>query len=137
MPAYRLIQLPEHVDARGALTFGQEGDQIPFSVRRFFTVYDIVPGASRGNHAHRKQHQLLIMMSGAASVMVDDGQERVTVRLERPSQALHAPPMLWLELGDFTPGAACMVLASDIYRESDYVRDWQEFLRLTGEKPRP
>jgi hypothetical protein len=134
---HRLIDLPQHLDLRGALTFAQEADQIPFPVKRFFALHDIPPGASRGGHAHREQHQFLIMMSGAAMVTVDDGAARDTVRLERPNQALYAPPMLWLELGDFTPGAICMILTSDTYRETDYVRDWQEFLRLTGGKPRP
>ena len=121
------------MDARGALSFAQEGDHIPFSVKRFFLLHDLAPGATRGGHAHRGQHQLLIMTAGAADVTVDDGKTRTAIRLERPDRALYAPPMLWLDLNDFTPDATCLVLASDFYSESDYIRDHGEFIRLTSE----
>jgi hypothetical protein len=127
-----MIGLPERADARGTLTFAQEGDSIPFPVKRFFALYDLAPGAMRGGHAHRAQHQLLIMMAGAATVTVDNGAARTAVRLERPNQALYAPPMLWLDLDGFTPGAACLILTSDVYSETDYVRNRDEFIRLTG-----
>jgi hypothetical protein len=77
------------------------------------------------------------MLAGAATLVIDDGDSQSTVRLERPNQALHTPPMLWLELRDFTAGAICIVLTSDLYSEQDYIRDWQEFLHLTGGTPRP
>ena len=131
---HRLIELPQHIDSRGALTFAQETDQIPFAVKRFFTLHDIAPGATRGDHAHKMQHQLFVMLAGAASFVISDGTSESTVRLSRPNHALHAPPLLWVELRDFTPGAACLVLTSDVYSEQDYIRDWQEFLRLTGGK---
>src|SRR6185312_16425208 len=127
-PSYRLIELPERADARGALIFAQEGDHIPFPVKRFFALYRVAPGASRGGHAHRAQHQLLAMLAGAATVIVDDGKTRTPLRLDRPSLALHAPPMLWLDLEDFSADAVCMVLTSDVYSESDYIRDRAEFL---------
>ncbi len=125
-----LIELPERADARGALTFAQQGDQIPFSVKRFFALYGVAPGLSRGGHAHRAQHQLLVMLAGSVTVTVDDGTTRTPVVLDRPNLALHAPPMLWLDLEGFSEGAVCMVLTSDIYAESDYIRDRAEFLKL-------
>jgi len=131
-PAYSLIEIPERADARGALVFAQDGDHLPFQVKRFFALYDVAPGAMRGGHAHHRQHQLLVVFGGSVKVMVDDGQARATVTLDRPTLALHASPMLWLELTDFTPGAVCLCLTSDIYSEPDYVRSREEFLRLTG-----
>jgi dTDP-4-dehydrorhamnose 3,5-epimerase-like enzyme len=128
---YRLIELPERADPRGALTFGQQGDHIPFPVKRFFALYGVAPGATRGGHAHRAQHQLLVMLAGAATITVDDGKTRTPVRLDRPNLALHAPPMLWLDLDSFSPGAVCLVLTSDVYAEADYIRDRAEFLQLT------
>jgi dTDP-4-dehydrorhamnose 3,5-epimerase-like enzyme len=133
-PTHRLVELAQRADARGALTFAQQGDQIPFAVKRFFALHDMAPGAHRGGHAHREQHQLLVMLTGAATVAVDDGKKRTEVRLDRPNLALHAPPMLWLDLDGFTPGAVCMVLASDVYAESDYIRDRDTFLLLSQQR---
>ena len=126
-----LIELPNRADARGALTFAQQGDHIPFPVKRFFALYDLAEGAHRGGHAHRQQHQFLLMLAGASTITLDDGGTRIPVRLDRPNLALYAPPMLWLDLNDFTPGAICMVLTSDVYAESDYIRDRNTFLELT------
>ena len=131
LPAHSLIELPKRADARGALIFGQDGDQVPFPVKRFFALYDVAAGASRGGHAHRQQHQYLIMLAGAATVTVDDGRTRTPLRLERPNLALYAPPMLWLDLDEFTSGAVCLVLTSDLYSEADYIRDRDTFLQLT------
>jgi len=129
-PRHRLIELPERADARGALTFAQEGDHIPFPVKRFFAIYGVTEGASRGAHAHRAQHQFLVMLAGRSVVTVDNGADRTAVALDRPNLALYAPPMLWLELDKFSAGAVCMVLTSDVYSESDYIRDRAEFVRL-------
>jgi mannose-6-phosphate isomerase-like protein (cupin superfamily) len=127
---HRLCELPERTDARGVLTFAQQDDQIPFAVKRFFALHDLPPGADRGGHAHREQHQFLVMLAGSATVTVDDGKARTEVRLDRPNLALYVPPLLWLDLSGFTAGAVCLVLASDVYAESDYIRDRETFLRL-------
>jgi dTDP-4-dehydrorhamnose 3,5-epimerase-like enzyme len=129
---HRIIELPERRDERGALTFAQEGDHIPFPVKRFFALYDLAAGATRGGHAHREQHQLLIMLAGAATITVHDGRNSKAERLEQPNRALYAPPMHWLDLSDFTPGAACLVLTSDVYSEADYIRDRGEFMCLSS-----
>lgn len=131
LQSYRLVELPERKDARGALTFAQDPDQIPFPVKRFFALYKLAEGAHRGGHAHRQQHQFLVMLAGAVTITVDDGKNRTPLRLDRPNLALHVPPMLWLDLDDFSPDAVCMVLTSNVYSESDYIRDRAEFLKLT------
>lgn len=130
-PQYRLMELPKRADARGALVFGQDPDHIPFAVKRFFALYDVAAGANRGGHAHHEQHQFVVMLAGAVTVTVDDGRERTPVLLDRPNLALHVPPMLWLDLEGFTPGAVCLVLASGLYSEADYIRDRNTFLQLT------
>jgi len=130
-PRHRLIELKEIADARGNLVFAQEGDHIPFPVRRIFTLYGIPEGMARGGHAHRAQHQLLMLMAGACTVAIDDGKNISRVHLDRPNLLLHVPPMLWLDLTDFSFGAVCEVLASGLYDEADYIRDQAEFRRLT------
>lgn len=130
--SHTLIELPERADSRGALTFAQQGDQIPFPIKRVFMIYRVAQGADRGAHAHRAQHQFLVMAHGSAEVIVDNGSIRTPVVLDRPNLALYAPPMLWLEMKNFSTDAVCMVLTSDLYSESDYVRDRTEFVRLTA-----
>jgi hypothetical protein len=123
------MELPEIRDPRGMLTFAQ-GPQLPFAVQRLFVLYNLTPGTARGGHAHKAQHQLLFMMHGSARVVIDNGAHRVDVLLDRPNLALYAPPMLWLELSEFSPGAACAVLSSGVYDEGDYVRDHAQFRQL-------
>lgn len=131
-PAHTLLDLPKREDARGSLVFGQDGEHVPFPVKRFFLLYGMPEGAKRGGHAHRTQHQFLVMAAGAGTIIVDDGKSRSPVRLDSPGQGLHVPPLLWLDLEEFTTGAACLVLASDLYSEADYIRSRDEFVRLTA-----
>jgi dTDP-4-dehydrorhamnose 3,5-epimerase-like enzyme len=131
-PKHSLLELPKRSDARGNLIFAQDRDHIPFPVKRFFLLYGLCKDATRGGHAHRAQHQLLMMTAGGATVTVDDGQTRTPIRLDNPAIALHVPPMLWLDLEDFSEGAACLVLTSDVYSEKDYIRERNEFLRLAA-----
>jgi dTDP-4-dehydrorhamnose 3,5-epimerase-like enzyme len=128
---HRLVSLPVIRDARGALGFAQAGAQIPFEPRRVFYLYSVAAGASRGGHAHRAQHQFLIQLAGRCRVTVTDGSARHEIALENDAQGLYLPPMLWLDLDNFTPDAVCLVLASGVYDESDYIRDMAEFRRLT------
>jgi hypothetical protein len=129
---HELIDLPLRSDKRGRLGFAQQGEHIPFSVKRVFFIYDIPRGGSRAGHAHRTQHQYLMMLAGSCEVGVDDGTNRDRVRLNSPQVALYAPPLLWLDLTGFTDGSVCLVLASGLYDERDYLRDYEEFRRLTG-----
>jgi hypothetical protein len=131
MSGHRLIALAKKSDPRGNL-FIAEKDKLPFTVKRIFILSDVQPGAGRGGHAHRAQHQFLFMAAGHARVTVDNGQGPETVILNGPGEGLYAPPMLWLELSDFSAGAVCVVGASDAYDEADYIRDFDAFLRLGG-----
>jgi hypothetical protein len=117
-------------DDRGWLLVAEEEAQVPFDIRRIFVLHSLPEGANRGHHAHREQHQFLMMLSGGCEVIVDDGRLRHSVRLESCSRALYAPPMLWLELRDFQPSSICAVLVSGQYDEADYIRDRTEYQRL-------
>lgn len=126
---YRIVDLPKHADARGTLSFAQTPDHIPFVPLRMFMLFDMKDGAERGDHAHRAQHQFVVMMHGSATIEVDDGNTRDEVLLDGPTRALHVPPMLWLKLR-FQNDSVCAVLASGIYDETDYIRNYAEFLSL-------
>jgi len=120
--------LPKMTDARGNLTFVEGGVHVPFSIHRLFYLYDIPTEESRGAHAHRELHQFLICLSGSFDVALDDGTNSRQVHLNRPWKGLHVPPMIWAAEINFDPGSVCLVLASDVYHEHDYIRDYREFL---------
>jgi WxcM-like, C-terminal len=123
------LNLPEIVDPRGGLMFAEDDRHIQFAIKRIFAIYDVPATLRRGGHAHRQQHQFIIMLNGASSVSIDEGFGAEIVRLERPTHGLYVSPMVWLELGDFTPGAVCLVLTSGHFDETDYIRDATEFRR--------
>jgi hypothetical protein len=129
MKCCKRVELPEIVDPRGGLMFAEDDRHIPFAIKRIFAIYDVPAAGRRGGHAHRQQHQFIIMLNGASSVTVDEGHGTEMVRLERPTEGLYVPPMVWLELGDFTPGTVCLVLTSAHFDEADYIRDPTEFHR--------
>lgn len=123
------IDFQEHGDWRGQLVALEENKNIPFSVKRVYFMYDTLEGVVRGKHAHRKLHQILFCVTGACTIRLDDGKEKTEVRLDQPSRGLLIGPGVWREMFDFTPGAVLMVLASEYYDESDYIRDYEEFLK--------
>ncbi len=125
----RLIDLPKIHDPRGNLTFVESNNQIPFAIERVYYLYDVPGGSERGGHAHKELHQLIIAMSGSFDVVLDDGREKRRVHLNRSYNGLYVCPMIWRELDNFSSGAVCMVLASNKYAESDYYRDYAEFMR--------
>lgn len=125
----RVIDLPKINDARGNLTFVEGNRHVPFDVKRVFYLYDVPTGESRGAHAHREQHQFLICLSGSFDVELDDGRTRTTVHLNRPWKGLHIPPMIWAAEVNFDPNSVCLVLASDVYDEADYIRSYDDFLK--------
>jgi len=124
-----LIDLPKIYDPRGNLTFIEGGNQIPFEIQRVYYLYDVPGGAERGGHAHKELHQLIISMSGSFDVLLDDGKEKRRFNLNRSYTGLYVCPMMWRELDNFSSGSVCMVLASNRYDESDYYRDYAEFMR--------
>ncbi len=117
-----------HSDRKGNLTVVQNGATLPFDVKRVYYLYDVPGGESRGSHAHRDLEQLIIAASGSFTVTLDDGKSKRTFFLNRPYQGLYVKPGLWRDLEDFSSGAVCMVLASDVYNADDYIRDYDEFL---------
>lgn len=124
------MELPTVTDPRGALTFMETERHVPFEIKRVFYIYGVPAGESRGVHAHRRLHQVLICLSGGFEVAVDDGRSREVHRLDRPSQGLYVPPLIWTSMSKFDPGTVCLVLTSDYYDESDHVLDYSLFLSL-------
>ena len=124
----RIIDLPRVTDPRGNLTFIEGGAQVPFDVARVYYLYDVPGGESRGGHAHRQLQQLIIAAAGSFDVIVDDGTETARFHLNRSYYGLLLPRLTWRELGNFSSGSVCLVLASQPYTEDDYYRDYDEFL---------
>jgi hypothetical protein len=124
----KLLGLPVIHAAEGNLTFVEGQNHVPFPIARIYYLYDVPGGATRGGHAHRSLQQLLIATSGSFEVILDDGCEKKTVTLNRSYVGLLLTPMIWRELVNFSSGSVCMVLASDVYDEDDYFRDYDEFL---------
>jgi dTDP-4-dehydrorhamnose 3,5-epimerase-like enzyme len=124
----RLITLPKIADPRGNLTFIEGKSHIPFDIRRVYYLYDVPGGAERGGHAHKELSQLIIAMSGSFDVILHDGREKKRFHLNRSYQGLYVCPMMWRELDNFSSGSVCMVLASNSYDESDYYRDFKQYL---------
>ncbi len=123
-----IIDLPKIHDPRGNLTFIEGGNHIPFDIKRVYYLYDVPGGAERGGHAHKALHQLIIAMSGSFDVLLDDGFNKKRVHLNRSYQGLYLPSMTWRELDNFSSGSVCMVLASEVFLEADYLRDYSEFM---------
>jgi dTDP-4-dehydrorhamnose 3,5-epimerase-like enzyme len=129
----RLIELPEIVDHRGNLSFAQEGEHVPFTIKRIFFLYGVPAGGARGGHAHHELQQLMIAVSGRFDVVLDDGRERKRVELSRPTQGLYVGPMIWREMENFSSSAVMAVLASTPYQANDYIRDREAFRRLANQ----
>jgi oxalate decarboxylase/phosphoglucose isomerase-like protein (cupin superfamily) len=123
-----LISLPKIADARGNLTMIESTQHVPFAIERVYYLYDVPAGESRAGHAHKELHQLFVAVSGSFDVILDDGVTRKTVHLNRPFQGLYVCPMIWREVDNFSSGSVCLVLASHHYDESDYYRDYENFL---------
>lgn len=119
-----------HSDRKGNLSVVENGQTLPFDVKRVYYLYDVPGGENRGAHAHKELSQLIIAASGSFTVTLDDGKCKRSFFLNRPYQGLYVKPGMWRDLEDFSSGAVCMVLASDVYLASDYIRDYQEFLEF-------
>lgn len=118
-----------HSDRKGNLTVVENGISVPFDVKRGYYLYDIPGGESRGAHAHKVLQQLIIAASGSFKVTLDDGNVKRTFTLNRPYQGLYVKPGIWRDLDDFSSGAVCLVLASEVYDKEDYIRDYDEFIK--------
>ena len=125
----KLIDLPKIADPRGNLTFIEGGRHVPFEIKRVYYLYDVPGGAERGGHAHRNVQEFITALSGSFDVILDDGAEKKRFHMNRSYYGLYVPPMVWRELDNFSSASVCMVLASDLYDETDYYRDYEEFIK--------
>ena len=123
-----IISLPRIQNRAGNITPISNDQEIPFKINRVFYIYDIPGGENRGAHAHKECHQFLIAASGSFEIELDDGKLKRTVMLNRPYYGLHVPPGIWAAEKGFSSGAICLVLTSHKYDESDYIRDYNEFI---------
>jgi dTDP-4-dehydrorhamnose 3,5-epimerase-like enzyme len=128
----KLIDLPKIADPRGNLTFIEGGRHVPFEIKRVYYLYDVPGGAERGGHAHKDLHQLIVAMSGSFDIVLDDGRQKKRIHLNRSYYGLYVCPMIWREMDNFSSGAVCLVLASNLYDKSDYYRDYSDFQKALG-----
>jgi len=125
-----IIHFPKIQNRAGNITPIQNNIESPFAIKRVYYLYDVPGGESRGAHAHKALEQLIIAASGSFDVTIDDGKNKKTVSLNRPNYGLHLKPGMWRELSNFSSGSICLVLASLLFDESDYIRDYEDFKKL-------
>ena len=130
MEGPRIIELPKFLDARGNLSFAQNNTQIPFEIKRTYWLYDVPGGESRGGHAYRETEEFVIALSGSFDVIVDDGKEKKTFHLNRSYYGLYIPKGMWREMDNFSTNSLALEFASTNYNPEDYIRDYNEFIKL-------
>jgi len=128
----KLITLPNVVDSRGMLAFGECQKEIPFEIKRVFWTYNITEGHSRGDHAHRTCSMVLFPLGGSFRILLDDGEMKVTLLLDKANVGVLIPPGVWSIQSHFTQNASCVCLASDVYDADDYIHSYEEFLKFIG-----
>lgn len=125
----KLISIPKIEDPRGNLSV-IEKNVIPFEIKRVYYLYDIPSGAERGGHSHIEQQEFLVALSGSFDVILNDGQNMNKITLNKPFEGLLIPNGIWRELKNFSSGAVCLVIASDVFSEEDYIREYEDFVNL-------
>lgn len=123
----KLIGLPRHAHVNGTIAVAENGDTLPFAVKRVFYIYDIPSGSDRGGHAHHIGEQLIVAASGSFDVTVDDGCASRCWHLNHPWEALYIPAGVWVDLAEFSNGSICLALCSNVFDESDYIRDYKTY----------
>lgn len=132
---YKIINFQKHGDDRGMLIALESNKEIPFDIKRVYYMYDTLPNVRRGFHAHKKLQQILICIHGSCKIHLDNGKETIEVLLDKPYEGLYVSNDIWREMYDFTDDAVLMVLASELYDESDYIRNYNEFIKyISGKK---
>ena len=124
------MELPKFLDARGNLSFVEQKKHIPFEIKRTYWLYDVPGGESRGGHAYRENEEFIVALSGSFDVVLDDGSKKRTYTLNRSYYGLYVPKGLWREMENFSTNSLAMILSSTDYDANDYVRDYDEFLKL-------
>ena len=130
MDEIRIVSLPRHDDRRGKLSFVENDSNIPFQIKRVYWIYDVPGGEKRGGHAFITQSEFIIAMSGSFDVVLDDGNKRQIIHLNRSYYGLYIPSGIWREMENFSTNSSAVVLASTFYNEKDYIRDYSEFKSL-------
>jgi dTDP-4-dehydrorhamnose 3,5-epimerase-like enzyme len=130
-----LIDFDIRGDNRGSLIALEQLSNIPFEIKRVYYIFDTQSGVSRGFHAHRELKQVVICVNGSCKLLLDDGHERQEVTLESPNRGLLITSMIWREMFDFSPDCVLLVLASELYEEADYIRDYQQFIEIAQSGP--
>lgn len=128
-----IIQLPKIHDPRGNLTFIEGQNHISFKIKRSYWIYDVPGGEIRGGHAYKKLHELIVAVSGSFDVVLDDGLEKRNFALNRSYYGLYVPNLIWRSLENFSTNSLCLILASEVYNEDEYIRDYNDFLKGRNE----
>lgn len=123
----KIFSIPKIEDPRGNLSV-IESNVIPYEIKRVYYLYDVPSGAERGGHSHKEQQEFLVALSGSFDVILNDSQTKKKITLNKPFEGLLIPNGIWRELKNFSSGAVCLVIASDVFSEEDYIRDLEEFL---------
>lgn len=126
----RIIELPKFLDARGNLSFAEQNNHIPFEIKRTYWIYDVPGGEDRGGHAFRENQEVVIALSGAFDVVVDDGENKKTFTLNRSYYGLYIPKGLWRTMENFSTNSLALEFGSEHYSAADYVRDYEQFLKM-------
>ncbi|UWY30487.1 FdtA/QdtA family cupin domain-containing protein [Flavobacterium sp. TR2] len=127
----QIIPIPKIEERRGNLSV-IENDTIPFAIKRVYYLYDVPAGSERGGHAHKDLQQFLVALSGSFDVVLNDGKEETIITLNKPYEGLLIKSGIWRELQNFSSGSICLVVASEVYIEEDYIRDFDEFMKYTN-----
>ncbi|WP_063660041.1 sugar 3,4-ketoisomerase [Aliivibrio fischeri] len=126
----KFIELQSHGDERGSLVSLEENKNIPFEIKRVYYIFDTKEQVRRGLHAHKKLKQLAIVLKGSCRFLLDNGSEKIEILLDNPSQGLYIESVIWREMFDFSDDCVLMVLADSVYDESDYIRGYEDFIRI-------
>ncbi len=129
----KIIELPKIQDPRGNLSFIEEENHFPFEIRRAYWIYDVPGGEIRGGHAFKKQHEMIVALSGSFDVMVDDGRNKTVYSLNRSYYGLYIPSGIWRQMQNFSTNSLAMVLSSTEFSEEDYIRDYNQFIKNNHE----
>lgn len=125
----QIIDLPKHLDRRGNLSIIEEMKNIPFEIKRTFWIYDVPGGETRGGHAYRETEEFIVALSGSFDVVIDDGKEKKTYSLNRSYYGLYVPKMMWRQMVNFSTNSLALVLTSTDYDDSDYIREYETFIK--------
>ena len=130
----KLYCFEPHGDDRGQLTAIEALKDLPFEIKRVYYIYDTLPGVRRGFHAHKNLEQILLCVNGSCKIHLDDGTDTAEITLDKPNEGLYIANNMWREMYDFSPGAVLLVLASQYYDEADYIRNYEDFLKMVHNK---